>query len=191
MRDTLWIFIAVLLLSICVPSSRAQTPVNINTSSFGESELDPDFGTGASGIVFTPSYAIYFTSGPDTNYSTYFGTCPPQLQLCEAYNASYGPGGAIYIYNSSSTQLLFTGSFTDGTGSGVYPPGGDSVSFSGDFTLNGINGSGNLSTFMLNTVENAGTLDFSGEVTPEPGTLVLALLGASVIVGKLWLIHST
>jgi hypothetical protein len=34
-------------------------------------------------------------------------------------------------------------------------------------------------------------LEFSGTVTPEPGTFVLLLLGASAILGKFLLMRST
>lgn len=188
MRNTFWIFIAVLLVSISAPSGLAQTPVNINTS--GSSLVYLDVGTGTSGEIFTPSYYIDFTSGPDTSYSVYPVSCPPTgQQVCLGYTANSGPGGSIDIFNNTLTQLLYSGTFTGGTGMGA--PDILFASFSGNFTLNGIDGSGTLNASSTAPGYSEGSLDFSGTVTPEPGTFVLFLLGATVIVGKFWLVRST
>jgi hypothetical protein len=121
MRKTFWILIAVLLLTISVPSGLAQTSININAS--GSALVYLDFGSGTAGEIFTPSYYIYFNSGPDTSYSVYPVPCTGGQQGCQNYNATSGPGGFIYISNSSMTQLLYSGTFTDGTGMGSLPPG--------------------------------------------------------------------
>jgi hypothetical protein len=132
-------------------------------------------------------------SGPDTSYSVYPVTCATGQQSCQDYNANSGPGGFIYISNSSMTQLLYSGTFTGGTGSGSLGEGLLSATFSGDFTLNGIDGSGNLNASAAGNppIYNYGFLEFSGTVTPEPGTFMLLLLGASAILGKFLLMRST
>jgi hypothetical protein len=189
MRKAFWILIAVLLLNISVPSGLAQTPININES--GSAIVYLDFGSGTGGEIFTPSYYIYFNSGPDTSYSVYPITCPTGQQSCQDYNASSGPGGFIYISNTAMTQLLYSGTFTGGTGSGSLGEGPLSATFSGDFTLKGIDGSGNLNASAATPIYSSGFLEFSGTVTPEPGTFVLLLLGASAILGKFLLMRST
>jgi hypothetical protein len=112
MRKIFWILIAVLLLTISVPSGLAQTPININAS--GSAVVYLDTGTGTGGEIFTPSYYIYFMSGPDTSYSVYPVTGATGQQSCQDYNANSGPGGFIYISNNAMTQLLYSGTFTGG-----------------------------------------------------------------------------
>ena len=53
MRKAFWILIAVLLLTISVPSGLAQTSININAS--GSAIVYLDTGTGIGGEIFTPS----------------------------------------------------------------------------------------------------------------------------------------
>jgi hypothetical protein len=190
MPKRIWMLIAVLLLISSVPSVLAQTAIDINTS--GSAIVYEDGGTGTGGEIFTPSYYLYFMSGPDTSYSVYPMTCATGQQSCEDYNATSRPGGFVYIWNSAMTKLLYSGSFTDGTGSGFLGEGLVSATFSGDFILNGIDGTGNLNASAAGNppIYNYRFLESSGTVTPEPGTLALLLLGVSAILGKVWLMRS-
>lgn len=133
-------------------------------------------------------YGVSYNPGPQTGVEAM--NVETDSNVCAAYGGglysygsgcvlealyTYGPGGSIDIYHDG---VLYTGEFLDASDD-LYLSGGGGFIFTGDFTLDGYSGSGQLEIFHSKTTfyTDVGDISFQGSATPEPSSLLLLATG--------------
>ena len=134
-------------------------------------------------------YGVSYNPGPQTGVEAM--NVETDSNVCAAYGGglysygsgcvlealyTYGPGGSIDIYHDG--VLAYAGEFLDASDD-LYLSGGGGFIFTGDFTLDGYSGSGQLEIFHSKTTfyTDVGDISFQGSATPEPSSLLLLATG--------------